>query len=288
MAGCIARRTVASRPLTGGHERGESSVPQRTGVRPVGEFRARDSALRAGLAENEIVLWFEADLYDQLQIIQILEWLAGQEHPHVSMVCIGAFPGVPGFVGLGQLTPDQLGGLFPGRTALSPAQLDLASRAWQAVTAPTPHPLNTLTRADTSALEFLGPALIRLLAEYPLTNNGLGETERHVLRALSAGPMSFARLFPLVQGMEVRPFMGDSTLWTRILALARGARPTVTVGDLDVQITPFGLECLNGMVDFVAANGIDRWIGGVHLTAESEWRWDPRARAVGEFPTRNG
>jgi hypothetical protein len=248
-------------------------------------FRQRDEALLAGLSEDELVLWFEADLYDQLQIIQIMEWLSRQDHPRLSLICIGAFHGVPRFQGLGELTSEQLKGLFPSRRATGKTQLALARRAWQAFTAPDPGSLNRLTREDTSGLEFLGPAVLRLLAEYPLTNNGLGETERQVLRALASGPASFAQLFPMIQAMEERPFMGDTTLWGRIQALGRAAEPALTIGQSDLRLTAFGSECLQGKADFLAVNGIDRWIGGVHLTVDSLWRWDPRARQVGKVPT---
>lgn len=108
------------------------------------EFRQRDDDLKAGLSEDEIVLWFEADLYDQLQIIHVLDWLSRQAHPRLSLVCIGAFPGMPAFQGLGQLTAAQVKGLYPSRRAISPAQLSLAARAWEAFTALTPHGLNGL------------------------------------------------------------------------------------------------------------------------------------------------
>jgi hypothetical protein len=248
------------------------------------EFRRRDQELRMGLKEDEIVLWFEADLYDQLQIIQILDWLGRHSPRRLSLTCIGEFPGVAGFQGLGQLSPEQLAGLFPARRPISRDQLDLASRAWEAFTRADPGMLNRLTRENTSALEFLGAALLRMLAEYPLWTTGLGQTERAVLRALQDGPMGFDRLFAAVQGMEERPFMGDTILRTRILSLARGPEPAVTIGQTEVQVTPFGIECHQGKKDFIRANGIDRWIGGVHLTGDSPWRWDPRARQVGELP----
>jgi hypothetical protein len=249
------------------------------------EFRERDTTLQAGLAEDEIVLWFEADLYDQLQILQILEWIGQHERPLLSLICIGAFPGIDQFTGLGQLTPSQLGELFPARRRVNQKQVELATRAWQAFTSPGPQLVNRLVFSDTAALEFLGPALIRLLELYPLTTNGLDRTERQVLQVLSSGSMSFAELFPKVQALEERPFLGDSTLWSRLLALGGGPEPAVRIAPHDLSITSFGRACFQGGADFIQANGIDRWIGGVHLTRDSPWRWDPRARQVGEYTT---
>lgn len=264
------------------------------------EFSARDAALMAGLLEDEIVLWFEADLYDQLQLIQILDWLALRQHPLISMICIGEFPGFPGFQGLGQLTSSQLGSLYPGRRPVNAPQLDLAQRAWSAITAPSPQALNLLAREDTTALQFLGAELFRLLEHYPFVTNGLDRTESQLLRVIWEGSRTFEAIFPAFQALEERPFVGDATLWNRLLALRLGPDPLIHLvgtsgrsADLRqrqesrVELTPFGERCLREEADHIAANGIDRWVGGVHLTPRSHWRWDPPARSVGEYPIQS-
>ena len=56
---------------------------------------------------DELVLWYEHDLFDQLNLIQVLN-LIGQTVPTVrtvSLICIGSSPGRPHFKGLGELTP---------------------------------------------------------------------------------------------------------------------------------------------------------------------------------------
>jgi hypothetical protein len=58
-------------------------------------FAERDRTLAAN-RDGEYVLWFEADLYDQLQIIQILARLAdlGVPAQHITLICIGEHPGI--------------------------------------------------------------------------------------------------------------------------------------------------------------------------------------------------
>jgi hypothetical protein len=42
-----------------------------------------------------------------------------------------------------------------------------------------------------------------------------------------------------------------------------------------------GLRVLRAEADHVALNGVDRWIGGVHLAgADSRWRWDEGTESV--------
>src|SRR5687767_9453549 len=46
------------------------------------DFAERDRTLMAAAREDEVVLWFEHDLYDQLQLIQLLDWFADRPHPN--------------------------------------------------------------------------------------------------------------------------------------------------------------------------------------------------------------
>lgn len=96
------------------------------------DLTQRDAALADFRSHPEVVLWFEHDLYDQLQLIQLLDWFAGQGETKLSLICIGAFPGVEPFHGLGQLKPDQLSTLYPTRQRVIIAELELGQRAWQA------------------------------------------------------------------------------------------------------------------------------------------------------------
>ena len=123
------------------------------------QFTERDQALEAG-RDGEYVLWFEADLYDQLQITEILARLAGLGVPagRITLICIGEHPGIARFGGLGELTAGQLREL-PYTSAcarLTPAALDLATRAWAAFRAPGPDGLDAIAATRLGELRFLG------------------------------------------------------------------------------------------------------------------------------------
>ena len=55
-------------------------------------------------------MWFEHDLFDQTMLWYLLRWFSGQTlgRTKLSLLCIGEFPGVDRFRGLGQLTVAQL------------------------------------------------------------------------------------------------------------------------------------------------------------------------------------
>src|SRR4029450_1654901 len=69
---------------------------------------------------DEVVLWFEHDLFDQLLLVRHLGWFARRNlgRPALGLICIGEFPGFEPFHGLGQLNAEQLTSLLGTRAAL--------------------------------------------------------------------------------------------------------------------------------------------------------------------------
>jgi hypothetical protein len=137
----------------------------------------RDRELAAN-RDGDYVLWFEADLYDQLQIIQILDRLAelGVPAERIALICIGEHLDVARFGGLGELTAAQLRELAGIRRPLTPAALELAGRAWAAFRAPDPEGLGDVAATRSLDLRFLGEAFDRLGREYPWRRDGLALT----------------------------------------------------------------------------------------------------------------
>ena len=80
----------------------EDSPTDGEGIRQGLEER---DAILAAKAADELVLWFEADLYDQLQLVQVLGRLAGLgvDPGRVTLICIGEHLGIAHFGGLGEL-----------------------------------------------------------------------------------------------------------------------------------------------------------------------------------------
>jgi hypothetical protein len=257
----------------------------------------RDRTLSAN-RDGEYLLWFEADLYDQLQLAQIVATLGllGVPPERITLVCIGEYPGIAHFGGLGELGPEQLHGLLAtAAVRLGPAAMALAGRAWAALRAPEPGDLGAIAAAASPELRFLGEAFDRLSREYPSTRDGLSLTERRILAAAADGAGTAGEVFARVGAREARPYLGDLFCY-RIVAELAGARtpllaaepPTGAVGAATrVRLTAAGRRVLGGDADHVAVNGVDRWVGGVHLAGpDSPWRWDEGTESIS--PRRGG
>ena len=240
-------------------------------------------------AYDELVLWFEHDLFDQLNLLQLLTHL-GRSVPRttpVTLISIDRYPGHPNFKGLGELEPDELATLFSTRQPVSDFQFALAPRAWQAFRSPDPRDIEALLRTDTSALPFLAAALRRHLQELPAVENGLSRTERRLLERVGDGTTELRQIFPGMQDGETAYYVTDTSLWDRVQLLASTSpallditgvtSPTNALPAATIALTPVGHAVLSGTADRVRLCGIDRWFGGVHAKGSGPvWRWSER------------
>jgi hypothetical protein len=239
---------------------------------------ARDARLDAVDFSTKLVLWFEDDLYDQLQLIQVLDRLASgggptrRSRPH-GPVQLVALP-------RGRSARTFLRDRMAAATSLSDREHDLAARAWAAFSAPDPHAVQELWLDGTPGLPDLAPALERLLEEHPATTDGLARTDRQLLAALrdAGGPLSPYELFAAATAPEDRPFFGDTTLWWRAEQLTPLVQRTAAGA---FALTDAGARVLAGEADAAELLApLDRWIGGVHHAGSPAVRWDPSARRL--------
>jgi hypothetical protein len=240
---------------------------------------------------DEVVFWLEHDLFDQLILLRHLHWLSTIDpgSTRFSLICIGSFPGFADFKGLGQLTSEQLATLPDLRKPVTPTEIALGRAGWDLFRAPDPVPLLEWTTGDLSAFPFMPGALVRHFDDYPSTREGLSRSERQILTALRQGMHVFGEIFAACQRMEERVYMGDVTFWSILKGMASGRNPLVELNEatddftspsLRVTLNDLGEVVLDGGADHVELNGIDRWMGGVHLSPGNLWRWDADAQTL--------
>lgn len=241
---------------------------------------------------EEVVLWFDACLFDQTILIHHLDWFSQRDmgNTKLSLICIGEYPGMPKFKGLGELRPDQMASLVNTRHEVTRRELDLGREAWRAYRSDDPTAIEDFLSRDTSALPYIASAFKRHLQRFPSVRNGLGREQQASLEAIAQGYNKFSDIFVHVSDMEDPPYFGDIMLFNRLEVLANGPSPLMKiegleniqsrhkawpVGKLSLSLTDTGRDVFETKSDWVKINGIDQWLGGVHLQgAESAWRWD--------------
>jgi hypothetical protein len=201
-------------------------------------FLGEDAVLDGPAAQDEIVLWFEHDLWDQAILAALLARFAERPPPGaLSMVDVApVIAARPGFKGLGELEAPDLPPLFEARRPITDEQLELGHRAWAAMESPELDGLEDVLASDTEALPYLRDALIRLCMERRPGSDGLILTERLALEVVAAGATTPIEAFLAVQQREAAPWMGDSLFFDvltdlRLRGLLTGADGRLAVTD---------------------------------------------------------
>lgn len=258
-----------------------------------GSFNERDRTLGSVDRFEEIVLWFEEDLYDQLQLLQLLDFFSrtSERKARLSMIVV---------VGsLASLTPAALAELEPKRATVTPAQLELGKRAWRAFGSADPSAVERITSEDTSALRFLSAALTRHLEEFPDSRSGLSRSESEALTAVEAGHTTPVAAFIEVARQQKSIFLGDIVFYWYLERMSDSVIPLVTWKDGsrviaprgredsrefvtgELTVTDVGRQVLAGKRDWQTLNKNSRWLGGVEIKpAPGGWRWDSGAKAL--------
>ncbi len=117
-------------------------------------------------------------------------------------------------------------------------------------------------------------ALKRLCEEYPATDSGLSRTQKQVLEACAQGARRKEEVFRRAQAREEASFLGDSACYAHIDDLCAEPAPLLSTLESGYEPTLLGRRVLAGDTDWLTHQPVDRWIGGVHLTSDQDWRWN--------------
>ncbi|MFO1183993.1 MAG: hypothetical protein U1E56_04325 [Bauldia sp.] len=248
------------------------------------EFGARDAVLHSHARFDRIAIWVEHDLFDQLQLVQMLDFFAGEGRSEgVFLVQADDF--------LGHQTPVSIRRFAVRERPVNAALLAAGRAAMAAVSAPTPEAVLAASLVASAELPFLAPAFRRFLEELPDPVAGLSRTEEAMLDLIGEDRPAPVDLFRAALAREEAAFMGDWTFFRILEDLAAACRPLVDglagayapLGDEaanrpyltgPLELTAFGRSVLAGETDHAAINGIERWWGGTRLSGGACWRYD--------------
>src|SRR5262249_3785312 len=236
-------------------------------------WREGQATLARATEHDEVVLWFERDLFCAINLWFILARL---DAARVSLV----FPEVTTDArGLSTLESPRLRALFGQRHTLAEDEIGEARALWRASAASEPTPPPPLEPRFPFAR-----AAIRLhCGRFPSVAHGLDEVEHATLQTLSTAT-GLPRLFVAIarSASLIRLGMGDVQFTAIVRDLAIGPTPLVSIEQRDlpagswrISRTPAAADVLAGRIDRLSLLPLDRWLGGVHLRPGAPlWRGD--------------
>ena len=142
--------------------------------------------------QKEIVLWFEYDLFCQVNMIAVLSWLKRyRKGYHISLVCSGTIKGSNKMHGLSDLSKEQISNHYKNKVELTQDDIEYADYIWQLYCSNNPLRLETIYKFNTtSPFKYLATALEAHLQRFPSLENGLNTIENTILKTANTHQFS--------------------------------------------------------------------------------------------------
>jgi hypothetical protein len=226
--------------------------------------------------EEEVILWFEHDRYDQTMLMYILTQLSSINRSNLSMVSVNSYPSISPFYGLGQLNFDQLTKLFNQRVKVTRQQVKEAVIGWRAYTSSNSEDITKWITDVDHELPYLLDTFKRHVCYFPSTTTGLNEIEFLLLNTIAKKSCSFRDLFKKtspffindgLSDLHTSAIVNELMIGENALLEGEGPMPAFKLDHLNpnLTITAFGERVLAGKANRLDLIGIDWWVGGVHL-----------------------
>ncbi len=152
-----------------------------------------DQIDKLGDPYNEINLWFEFDLHCQVNMLGVMNLLKQKTDlsgPAIYLICPADFPGKKNFMGMGELTANELEYLYDNiRLQLSEIDFIIAEEVWQIYVSRDGDALQDYLNKTHfwGSLHLLKPALEAQLKRLRINENGLNYIEQKLLDIYNYG-----------------------------------------------------------------------------------------------------
>lgn len=134
--------------------------------------------------QDEIILWFDYDLFCQVNMLAVVSWLKKyRKGSKITIVQAGASDNYDKLVGFGHLSKEELINLYQNRTQLSQDDIEYADYIWQLYCSDSPLRLETVHKFNPSSpFIYLSDAINAHLKRFPSVENGLNKIENNILQ----------------------------------------------------------------------------------------------------------
>ena len=226
---------------------------------------------------EEIVLWFEYDLFCQINLLAVLSWLQeiNKIAVPVSLVCIGHLEGYSKKVGLGEIDPQQYYSLYNQRSPLNEADLELATQIWTIYRSSNHDALLRVLKsaAQSNTFEYLESAILAHQERFPDPNNGLTVLEQIILMEIQHHSHNKDQLVASLLKRRNDYGFGDLQYFQMIDAL----NPLLKSNGGILSLNSLGHEVLNGHKNFSSYRNRQISYGGANI---DDFSYDPEQKKL--------
>ncbi len=149
-------------------------------------FIAEVKKLKTNKDYDDVVLWFEFDLFCHINMLAAISCLSekNQEAP-ISLVCSKKLQGEKEFLPLSQLTTKELQNHYENRIELNREDIEVALLIWELYCGDNPLKLKPQIKTPTN-FEYLSSCIRAHVERFPNSITGINSLERNVLKLIES------------------------------------------------------------------------------------------------------
>lgn len=133
-------------------------------------------------SQDEVVLWFDHDLFSQINMIAVISWLKNhKKDARIMLVSPGREDNLDKWQKLSGLSEEELLRQYKDRTHLTQDDMEYADYIWQLYCSESPLWLETFSKFNSSQFHYLPEAIKAHILRFPTVKNGLNKIENEVL-----------------------------------------------------------------------------------------------------------
>ncbi len=209
---------------------------------------------------DEIVLWFEFDLFSHMNMLALISFLLqNKKNDPLSLVCSKKLKGEKEMVPLSELSEKNLKMHYENRIQLTEDDISTAELIWELYCAESPKRLISEIKKTTN-FEYLSSSIRAHIERFPQVNTGINSLEKQVLKLIQEHKITSIQHL-LGYALQYQGYYGYGG--EQMQRVIEKMSPFYNQTEEEIKLNEDGVKALNGTKNYYQNLKDDECLGGV-------------------------
>lgn len=223
---------------------------------------------------DEIILWFEFDLFSHMNMLAAISFLKQNRKKHpLYLVCSGRLKGEEELIPLPELSVKQLQRHYECKIPLNDEDLEMALLTWELYCSKNPKRLYSRIK-KTSNFEYLSSCLRAHVERFPHAQSGINTLEKNVLKLIQNHEITSLNHL-LGYALQYQGYYGYGDV--QMKRVIEKLRPFYSEEDSRVVLNDAGIHALESSKNFYQELKDEDCYGGV---GKYDFLYDPTSHSL--------
>ena len=226
---------------------------------------------------DEVVLWFEFDLFSHMNMLALISFLLqNKKHGPFSLVCSRKLKGEEEMTPLSQLSPKHLKAHYKQRISLTEEDIQTAQLIWELYCSKNPRRLASEIKKTTN-FEYLSSSIRAHIERFPSVKTGLNSLEINILKLIREHKITSVNHL-LGYALQYQGYYGYVDV--QMQRVLDKLSPFYVSSENGLSLNDDGLQAINGTKNYYQNLKDNEYYGGVR---KYDFLYDPDNHDILKF-----